>query len=289
MNPRVSALIVNYRSYDETSRCLASLGPASPEIECIVVDHATDPDALAGLRRAHPQVLFAAGNENPGFGAGINRAARLARGRLLLVLNPDTIVGPDVIDTLSAWIDTRHDTALVGPLVHAADGSIEASARAFPGWSTVFGGRRSWLSRRWPSNPLSRRNLLTGSDVVNPIDVDWVSGVCMLIRREAFEAVGGFDERFFLYWEDADLCRRLKQAGWRIAYHPGCRVVHLGGRSSRHRAVPATLAFHRSVYRYFIKHGGSWRYALAPFVFVALQARLGVSVARAALGGSRGR
>jgi len=289
MPPRVSVLIVNFRTYDETDRCLESLRSASFATECIVVDHGSDEPALARLRRVHPDVRFVATAGNPGFGAGINRAAALTRGDLLLVLNPDTIVDCDVVPRLSAWMDSHARTAIVAPLIATADGAIEASARAFPGWSTVLGGRSTWLSRAWPSNPLSRRNLLTGSEVREPIDVDWVSGACMLIRRDAFDAVGGFDEGFFLYWEDADLCRRLGIAGWRVTYYPGCRVTHRGGRSSRHRAIGSAIAFHRSVFRYYLKHGGRWRFVFAPVVFAALQMRLGVELAGSAASSLRRR
>jgi len=289
MPPRVSVLIVNFRTYDETDRCLESLRSASFATECIVVDHGSDEPALARLRRVHPDVRFVATAGNPGFGAGVNRAAALTRGDLLLVLNPDTIVDCDVIPRLSAWMDSHARTGIVAPLIATADGAIEASARAFPGWSTVLGGRSTWLSRAWPSNPLSRRNLLTGSEVREPIDVDWVSGACMLIRRDAFDAVGGFDEGFFLYWEDADLCRRLGIAGWRVTYYPGCRVTHRGGRSSRHRAIGSAIAFHRSVFRYYLKHGGRWRFVFAPVVFAALQMRLGVELAGSAVSSLRRR
>ena len=289
MPPRVSALIVNYRSYEETDRCLESLRASPFAAECIVVDHGSDGPALARLRRAHPDVQFVATDRNPGFGAGINQAATLAEGDLLLVLNPDTIVASDVVPRLSAWMDSHPRTGIVAPLIATSDGAIEASARAFPGWSTVFGGRSTWLSRAWPSNPLSRRNLLTGPELREPIDVDWVSGACMLIRREAFEAVGGFDEAFFLYWEDADLCRRLGIAGWRVTYYPGCRDTHRGGRSSRHRAIGSAIAFHRSVFRYYLKHGGRWRFVFAPAVFAALQVRLGLEMARFAMTSSHQR
>jgi GT2 family glycosyltransferase len=289
MRPRVSALIVNYRSYDETDRCLESLRASSLGLECIVVDHASDEAAVARLRRAHPDVRFVATADNAGFGAGINRAAKLAHGDLLLVLNPDTTVPTDVVPRLSAWMDSHPQAGLVAPLITTSDGAIEASARAFPGWSTVLGGRSTWLSRAWPSNPWSRRNLRTGPDVREPVDVDWVSGACMLIRRDAFDAVGGFDEAFFLYWEDADLCRRLGIAGWRVTYYPGCGITHRGGRSSRHRAIGSAIAFHRSVFRYYLKHGGRWRFVFAPAVFAALQLRLGLEMARSAMTSSHQR
>src|SRR5262249_38349000 len=151
---------------------------------------------------------------NDGFGAGINRAAQEAKHAVrLFVLNPDTVLEGPILETLDRLMVDDPKIGVIAPLVRETDGSIQPSARAFPGWSTVLGGRSTWLTRALPSNPLSARNLLTGPHVKTPAAVDWVSGACMFIRRQAFDAVGGFDARFFMYWEDADLCRRLRAAG----------------------------------------------------------------------------
>jgi GT2 family glycosyltransferase len=275
----VSALIVNYRSYAEVDACLAALRSASPALEVVVVDHASDGRALDAVRATHAGVTFVPVAENPGFGAGVNRAARHASGRYLLVLNPDTLVEKGTVERLAGWLESHPRVAVVGPQVRTMDGRVEASARAFPGWSTVLGGRSTWLSRVWPDNPLTTRNLLSGRHARDPIDVDWVSGACMMVRRGAFDEVEGFDERFFLYWEDADLCRRLADAGWTVTYHPGCRAAHAGGRSSAHQPAASAVAFHRSAFRYFWKHGGPGRRLLAPAVWLALAARLGVVLA----------
>jgi GT2 family glycosyltransferase len=106
------------------------------------------------------------------------------------------------------------------------------------------------------------------------MDVDWVSGACMLVRRSAFDQVGGMDEAFFLYWEDADLCRRLTNRGWRVVFLPGAEVVHVGGRSSIHAYRESLAAFHASAFRLFWKHSGWLLRALAPLVYAILQARL---------------
>ena len=112
------------------------------------------------------------------------------------------------------------------------------------------------------------------------MDVDWVSGACMMVRRTAFEAVGGMDEQFFLYWEDADLCFRLKQRGWLTTYNPSVAVTHLTGRSSSRARKESLIAFHRSAFRYYRKHGGLAARAAAPIVFLVLQTRLFLKLAR---------
>jgi N-acetylglucosaminyl-diphospho-decaprenol L-rhamnosyltransferase len=125
-----------------------------------------------------------------------------------------------------------------------------------------------------PGNWFSRRNLLLSASDTEPTQVDWVSGACMIIRREAFEQVGGMDERFFLYWEDADFCRRLAASGWRTMWHPGVQVTHFGAGSSRFVPYASRIAFHRSAYRYYRKHAGPiGRYAV-PLVALLLGARL---------------
>jgi GT2 family glycosyltransferase len=279
--PLVAALIVNYHTYDDVARCLRSLASHEPSIEVCIVDYESNPDAAAVLRRDWPRARIAALSGNDGFGAGVNRAAREAGGASrLLVLNPDSVLDHPIVATLDAWLDAHADAGVVAPRVLEADGAIQPSARRFPGLSTVFGGRSTWLTRVLPGNPVSARNLLTGAQVREPIQVDWVSGACMLIRREAFEAVGGFDEGFFLYWEDADLCRRLADAGWKTWYHPGVAVRHSAGRASRQTPQRAQRAFHRSVFRYYRKHGGWPAALLTPIVWPALQLRLALKLAQ---------
>ena len=173
---------------------------------------------------------------------------------------------------------------IVGPLVREPDASVQASARRFPNVTTGFAGRTSWLSRVWPTNRLTRRNLLTREVLRDPVEVDWVSGACMMVRRTAFEAVGGMDEQFFLYWEDADLCFRLKREGWLTVYNPLVSVTHLTGRSSSRARRESLIAFHRSAFRYFRKHSGLAARAATPLVFLALQTRLFLKLARLQLG-----
>jgi GT2 family glycosyltransferase len=118
-------------------------------------------------------------------------------------------------------------------------------------------GRSTLLTRLFPGAPLARRNVVLEPDPASgepSVQVDWVSGSCMLARRSAFDQVGGFDPAFFLYWEDADLCRRLRHAGWRTRYMPGARVEHSQGQSSRKAPASSIRAFHRTAYQYYVRH-----------------------------------
>ncbi len=247
------------------------------DLEVVVVDHSSERVAASRLRQRFPWLRLLEVDANPGFAAGVNRAFQESKGRHLLLLNPDCVVHGDVFRPLALWLDQHSRVGAVGALVEESDGSIQASARKFPGLTTFFAGRTSWLTRTWPRNPWTRRNLVP-QDGGTPIEVDWVSGACMMVRREAFESVGGLDEQFFLYWEDADFCLRLKRAGWSVVYNPGERVTHLTGRSSAKARRQSLLAFHRSAYRYFRKNSGGLAQAAAPLVFVALYTRLAMKL-----------
>ena len=269
-----SVIIVNYHAYPELTACLESLARQTlSSIEIILVDHDSDADAATAVSRRFPAVHLVPIATNPGFAAGINRGAALARGAYLWLLNPDAVAEPDACRTLIDWMDAHLDVAVAGSLVRDRDGSIQGSARRFPGFTTSIAGRASWLTRFFPGNPLSRMNVLTRPGVIAPVDVDWVSGASMMVRRDAFVAVSGMDEGFFLYWEDADLCFRLKRAGWRTVYCPLASVTHLCGRSSR--SSPASIvAFHRSAYRYFTKHAGAALRLARPLVYAGLTLRM---------------
>ena len=272
-------MIVNYRSYAEITLCLESLyGALASDVEVIVIDHESDVMGAASLMQRFPWIRLIEVSENPGFAAGVNHGARFARGEYLLLINPDCIVNNDAPHTLATWMVSHPRVGVCGAQVRELDGTVQASARRFPNATTGLAGRTSWLTRNWPNNPFSAWNLMhvEGDQAV---DVDWVSGACMMVRRTAFDEVGGLDEQFFLYWEDADLCRRLYSNGWKTVYNPAASVTHLTSRSSKQAPVQSLKAFHRSAFRYFLKHGGRGARAAAPFVFAALQVRLAVKLA----------
>jgi GT2 family glycosyltransferase len=280
--PLISVLIVNFRAYDELTECLKAVAPYLGDgVEVIIVDHDSEPAAAHRLKVRFPWVHLVEARLNPGFAAGVNRAFAESRGRYVLLLNPDCIVGGDVFRELAQWLEHHPRVAVAGALVRESDGSVQASARRFPGVSTSFAGRSSWLTRVWPQNPWSRRNLLMDGD--GPREVDWVSGACMMIRRASFESAGGFDEGFFLYWEDADFCFRVRRQGWSVVYYPGVGVTHLTGRSSARAQRQSLIAFHRSAYRYFRKNSGAFGRVMAPLAYVGLHVRMALKLASLAL------
>jgi hypothetical protein len=210
--------------------------------------------------------------DNLGFAAGVNLAAARTRSPFLLLLNPDTIVEGPVIRTLEAWLTSHPDVGVAGARVLNGDGTVQRTARRFPDVTTLLGGRTAWLTRRFPENWLTRRNLLApGADA--PVEVDWLSGACLMTRRDVFDAIGGFDESFFLYWEDADYCHRVAAAGFRRVYVPTAPVRHLVGASADRDPALAIRAFHASASRLYWKQASFAGRLAAPVVRAGLWLR----------------
>ena len=273
LRPSTAVLIVNYKAYVELRACLTSLMPQlGMDDEVVVVDNESDAQALRAAVGGYPFVSAIRCVDNLGFAAGANLAATRARATFLLLLNPDTLIEGPVVRVLSDRLMTDPDVGVVAPRVLNFDGSVQATARRFPNATTAIGGRSTWMTRRFPNNWLSRRNLVARS-ASQPVDVDWLSGACFMTRRDLFERLGGFDERFFLYWEDADYCLRAAAAGARRVYVPTVDVRHLAGRSSDRNPVEAIRAFHRSAYLMF-REQASWpARVIAPLVRFGLWAR----------------
>jgi len=255
----VAALIVDYNAGGELRRALESVAAElhARAWEGVVVDNASDDHSGPAAEAFAPTVRLLRNAANVGFGRAINQAAAASTAPLLLIMNPDCRLEAGAVAALEEVL-TRHPTcAVVGPRILNPDGSVQGSARGDPNMLTGLFGRASLLRRLAPWMPAARRNVRdadlsatsTGSEVV-----DWVSGACVLVRRAAFEQVGGFDERYFLYWEDADLCRRLRARGHHVRYAPGATAVHRVGHSSRTVRPFAIRAFHRSAYLYYATH-----------------------------------
>jgi GT2 family glycosyltransferase len=273
---RVSVLIVNYRVYEELDGCLGALATQQDgRLETIVVDNESDPARLPDMATRHPQTRFLPRPDNLGFGAGINEAARHASADLLLIVNPDARITAMGVHAVADYLDSNADVVAVGPTVVFPDMRPQPTGRRFPSALTGLFGRQSLLTRLWPGNPVSRRDLPSREATDAPIEVDWITGTCMLVRARAFRDVGGFDERFFLYWEDADLCQRLRQRGGRIMFLPSVVVIHAAARSSDRALVRSIAAFHRNALRYYARYQrGPSRPIVVPLAAVALFARM---------------
>jgi N-acetylglucosaminyl-diphospho-decaprenol L-rhamnosyltransferase len=259
MNRDLSVIIVNYNSGAFLGRCAVSLVAHLKGLDWdgVVVDNASSDGSEGAAASAAPWMRLVVNTENVGFGCGVNQGASQTTGALLLLLNPDACLLPGAIPLLCDELAAHPECGAVGPAVIDDDGRIQGSARGDPDMLTGLFGRSTWLSRRFPNLAVTRRNVIpdgqSGGDAAG-VEVDWVSGSCMLVRREAFDQVGGIDPGYFMYWEDADFCRRLRSAGWRVRYRPGARVAHTVGQSSRTAKRLAIRAFHASAYRYYATH-----------------------------------
>ena len=258
MTGEVAVIVVNFNAGDHLRACLGSLeaGLAGVTWRAIVVDNASTDGSAASLA-PDPRVTLVQNRENRGFGAAVNEAARMTDASRLWLLNPDCRVEPGAFAALAAVLHRHPECAIAAPQLLEADGRVQSSARGEPdAWTGLF-GRHGLMTRFFPESAAARRNLRARELVASGVEsavVDWVMGASMLIRRDAFELAGGFDERYFLYWEDADLCRRLRDRGYSTRYVPGAKVVHVGGASAAAAARLATREFHRSAYLYYSTH-----------------------------------
>jgi GT2 family glycosyltransferase len=194
---------------------------------------------------------------NVGFGRAVNQAVAVSSAPMLLLINPDCRLEAGAVSTMRAVLAAEPRCAVAGPRILDPDGAVQGSARGDPDMLTGLFGRTGGLRARLPSLSIARRNVVVEDAIRSgqrSVVVDWVSGACMLVRRDAFLAAGGFDERYFLYWEDADLCRRLRAQGHDVRYVPGATTVHQVGRSSQTARGSSIRAFHDSAYLYYATH-----------------------------------
>ena len=258
MTPELSAILVNFNGGGELAHALQSVqadcGPAP--WEALVVDNASTDGSAVTIERM-PHVTLIRNHVNVGFGRAVNQAAAAARAPLLLLLNPDCRLVAGALSAMRAVLKSEPVCAIVGPRILDPNGTVQGSARGDPDMLTGFFGRTGALRALLPFLPVARRNVVVEEAIRSgglSVSVDWLSGACVLVRRDAFLAAGGFDERFFLYWEDADLCRRLRQRGHDVRYVPSATAVHQVGRSSQTAPRASIRAFHASAYLYYAIH-----------------------------------
>ncbi|MDH7487168.1 MAG: glycosyltransferase family 2 protein [Anaerolineae bacterium] len=261
----LSIIIVNWNVRELLRRCLTSIveasiagtepGTRNLELETIVVDNASSDGSLEMLQAEFPWVRLIANERNVGFTRANNQGLALSRGRYVLFLNPDTEIVGDALPTMVRTMEARPTVGALGPQLRYPDGTVQSSRRRFPTLTTAF-FESTLLAQWWPENPWARRYRLAERPDDLEQEVDWLVGACLLVRREALEQVGGFDEGFFMYSEEMDLCRRLRAAGWRVVYLPSAQVIHHEGRSSEQVVPERHLHFQTSKVRYFRKHHG---------------------------------
>ena len=278
----MSAVIVSYNVVDLVLECIASLRTDGVE-QVVVVDNASADGSVETLRRREPEVEVVALSRNLGYGTAANRGVARTTAPYVAVMNPDVVVEPGSTKALVDALDGDPGLAVVGPRVESPGGDLYPSVRTFPDLADAAG--HAFFHFVWPANPFSRRYRMLDWDHAAAADVDWVAGNHFLVRRRAWDEVGGFDESFFMYMEDVDLCWRLRRAGWRTGYEPAARVTHAIGRSTDQTPYRMILAHHRSLLRYAVKTTSGRRRLLLPVIAVALAMRTVLACAQRAARG----
>jgi len=252
---KLSIIIISWNTADLLAQCLASIYAHPPQetFEVLVVDNASTDDSVAMVHRRFPQVQVLDNQENTGFARANNQAIRRSRGEYLLLLNPDTNVAPNALQTLVEWLENHPQTGAVGPRTLNPDGTLQISAYPAP---TLMGElwRLLHLDQFHPYGVYAMDTWPLDA----PRQVDALLGACLLLRRQVIEQIGLLDEAYFIYSEEIDLCYRLQTAGWQLYWLPTATIVHYGGQSTQQVAAEMFLRLYQGKLFFFRKHHGRW-------------------------------
>ncbi len=282
---RVAVLVVNYNTRAVLERCLRTLQPGlGLGLEVVVVDNASGDGSVDMVRRDFAAVSVVEAEANIGFGKGVNLAARHTQRDFLLILNPDCFIEPDSIARLATSLDGNPELGFAGPRIDLESGRPDhACLRNDPDpvGALLYFSRLPRLLRR----PSLNRYSLAHADYDAEQELQAGTAACLMIRGADFRAVGGFDEAFFMYGEDLDLCRRLRAGGHPGQYVPGAHALHLKGEASRKQSGRMLLEFHRAMWIYYCKHEqprhvAPVNWAVAAGIGVLGGARLALNAAR---------
>lgn len=275
----LSVTICSWNTREDLHACLESLRTCAHEarFEVVVVDNASQDGSADMVAQCFPEFRLLRQSTNLGFTGGHNLATRERWGRHVALLNSDTVVHPGAIRTLMQFWDEHPEAGIIGPKLLNPDGSLQFSCRRFPNpVAALF--RNTLLGRLFPNNRYTREYLMTDWPHSQEREVDWLSGAAMFIRGEVVDQVGVLDDHLFMFCEDVDLCKRAWQAGFKVMYVPQAVVTHAIGRSTDQVPNRMVARFHRSMFRYYLKHNvqeaPAWhRPFMVGFAAVALSAR----------------
>ena len=261
----ISVIIVSYNTSSLLRKCLTKLFANSTEVdlEVFVVDNNSRDDSVAMVEREFPQVSLIANSDNLGFAAANNQAWKRSSGDFILLLNPDAFVKQGAVYNAFKFMEAYPGCGVCGGRLVKPDGTLDPSARKFPTFMTKFLTLTGWRNR-FPTSKLFAGHEFGHFDHNSVMEVDWVPGTFTMYRREMLEHTGLFDERFYIYYEETDLCQTAKRHGWKVYFLPWSEIVHVGGASSKTRkdhsfdeaALQVTRFRMRSEWLYFRKNGG---------------------------------
>jgi N-acetylglucosaminyl-diphospho-decaprenol L-rhamnosyltransferase len=288
--PRWAAVVVNYEAGPlllEVVQSLLADTSTGTAPALVVVDNASTDGSLAALRAAWPDVTVIETGANLGYAAAANLGIAATDAPIVAVCNPDIRVEAGTGAALVGRLEGETDLGAVGPTVLEPDGTRYPSARRNA--SALVAAGHGAFGRAWPTNPFTRRYRELDVDPRAAREVDWVSGAAIWLRRDALEAVGGWDPRYFMYVEDVDLCWRLRSSGWRVAYEPAGIVVHVQGVSTARHPYRMIIAHHRSLLRFASRRWQGWRRVLLAPAALFLGVRAGANIVGQALHSRTGR
>lgn len=230
---KLSIIIVNYKTAPLTKALVESLlaQPLPAGTEIIVVDNNSGDDSVAFLRSDFPEITVIDNERNVGLAAGVNRGIEAGRGQYYLILNPDMIALPGSIESLVKFMDENPTVGMAGGKLISPNGKLQYSCYRFYTPKTIF-YRRTSLGKTMKGREDTARFLMKDYDHKDVKDVDWLMGACLIVRKQVVKQIGGMDERYFLYFEDVDWCRRVWEANWRVTYVPQAQFSHFHQRSS---------------------------------------------------------
>ncbi len=283
--PDMSVVVINLNGRQLLDDCLTTLREAMPrhELEVIVTDNGSTDGSVEMVKEKFPEVKLVENGENLGFTKANNQGVEISHGRYVMLLNNDTRVLPGAFSDAVDYLDQHPDIGASGLQLLNEDGSLQLSVRRFPSFKQALFNRYSLLTKLFPDNKFSRSYLMTDIKHDEIQDVDWVSGACLIIRREVLDEEGALDERFFMYSEDVDYCYRVWECGWRVTYLPFAQVYHLIGQDTKKVRFRLTLERHKSMYKFYKKHYSRSMMFLDLITMAMVSARCGTHLSLAAL------
>lgn len=255
----LSIIIVNYNVKEFLQNLLHSIERATSNVtrEIIVVDNASDDGSVNLIKTKFPEIILIENRKNAGFGKANNQALKIAQGKYVLLINPDSVVSEDTFEKMISFFEKNTDAGLAGCKIINPDGTLQlACRRSFPGPWTSF-CKVTGLSNLFPNSRIFARYNLTYLDENKTYEVDAISGSFMMIRRDVFEKVSGFDEQFFMYGEDLDLCYKIQQAGYKVYYVHSTQIIHYKGESTKRSNLDETKMFYDAMHLFVKKHFSS--------------------------------
>jgi N-acetylglucosaminyl-diphospho-decaprenol L-rhamnosyltransferase len=272
----VAVITVSYNSGAVLDAFLDSIPPSrNAHTPIVIVNNSVADHTLSGIAAGHLSVAVYEAEENLGYGSAMNLGATLTSSEWLVIANPDIVLAPGAVDELLRVAATDERIGIVGPLILTQTGDVYPSARKLPSLRTGIG--HALFARVWKTNPWTKSYRADRELPPRQRDAGWVSGACMFVRRSAYEQLGGFDEKYFMYFEDVDLCARAGRAGWRVVYAPSAKITHSGAHATSTSSKVMVRVHHRSAYVYLAARYSAWY--LAP---LRIALRVGLR-ARAAL------